>query len=110
MMTVGEHIKQLFSGFKISLNDAALNEVASMGEINLDDEYTSSNHDKIIVAVLRFAPMMLLTPTSYSVSENGHSKSMGFNSDGFVKWYSLMCKRYGLPNELDIDKPKITFL
>ncbi len=108
-MNIGEHIRQLFSGFKISLNDAALIEMASLGNISLGDEYTSDNHDKVIVAALRFAPMMLLTPTSYSVSENGHSKSMGFNSDGFMKWYSLMCKRYGIKDELS-EKPKITFL
>lgn len=111
MATVSEHIKQLFSGFNLPLNDAALNEVAMQGvDFELTDEYTDSNHAKVMKAVLLFAPILMLSPSSYSVSENGHSKSIGFNTDGFLKWYALMCKRYGVKDELNTEKPRIKFL
>lgn len=109
MATVSEHIKQLFSGFNLPLNDAALNEIAEQG-VSITEEYTSANHGKVMKAVLAFAPFLMLSPASYSVSENGHSKSVGFNTDGFLKWYSLMCKRYGVKDELNTEKPRIKFL
>lgn len=108
-MTIGDHIKQLFSGFRLPLNDAALFEIGSDG-LNVNQEYSDDAHDRIMLSVLRFAPILMLSPSSYSVSENGHSKSIGFNADGFLRWYSLMCKRYGIADELNSDKPKIKFL
>ena len=111
MATVSEHIKQLFSGFNLPLNDAALNEIAAQDEeLNITAEYTTSIHGKVMKAVLLFAPILMLSPTSYSVSENGHSKSKGFNMDGFLRWYGLMCKRYGVTDELNRERPKIKFL
>jgi hypothetical protein len=109
MATVSEHIKQLFSGFNFSLNDAALYEISMQGAV-LTEEYTKANHAEVMKSVLAFAPILMLSPSSYSVSENGHSKSTGFNTDGFLKWYSIMCKRYGVKDELNTQKPRITFL
>ena len=108
-MTVEDHIKQLFSGFSLPLNDAALSEIEHFG-VDLDDEYDTAIHDKMMLGILKFAPILLISPSSYSVSENGHSKSIGFNSAGFLKWYSLMCKRYGIQDELNTEKPRINFL
>lgn len=108
-MTIGDHIKQLFSGFGLPLNDAAISEIGSFG-IDVDDDYSSDNHEKMMLALLNFAPILLMSPTSYSVSENGHSKSTGFNSAGFMKWYSLMCKRYGIKDEINTEKPRINYL
>lgn len=108
-MTKGEHIRQLFGGFKITLSDAALMEIAC-GGIDMDSEFTPADHDSVMYAVLRFAPILMLSPSSWSVSENGHSRSSGFNMDGFLKWYSLMCKRYGVSDELNTEKPRIRFL
>lgn len=107
-MTVSDHITKLFSNFHILLNDAAIAEIGQTVETAA--KYTSENHAQVTVAILRFAPILLLSPASYSVSENGHSKSHGFNTDGFLKWYALMCKRYGIKDELNTNKPKITFL
>jgi hypothetical protein len=109
MATVRNHIQQLFSGFRLPLNDAAIAEIAVSG-VDMDAEFTEVNHPEVMKAVLAFAPILMLSPSSYSVSENGHSKSVGFNTDGFLKWYSMMCKRYGVRDELNTDKPKIKFL
>lgn len=109
MATVREHIKQLFSGFKIPLNDAAIAEIAAAG-INVDETYTNEVHSEMAKAILRFAPILLLSPASYTISEGGLSESVTFNKDGFLKWYSMMCKRYGIKDELNTEKPKIKFL
>lgn len=109
MQTIGEHIKQLFGGFNIPLNEAAVLEIAQRG-INPNERYTSEVHEKMMLAVLDFAPLLMLSPASYSVSENGHSKSVSFNADGFMRWYSLLCKKYGVKNELDTERPRIKFL
>ena len=108
MTTVSDHIKQLFSGFHITLNDAAIAEIGQ--NVDTAAEYTGDLNASVNVAILKFAPILLLSPTSYSVSENGHSKSQGFNQSGFLKWYSLMCKRYGIKDELNTEKPRIKFL
>ncbi len=111
MATVKDHIQQLFSGFNLPLNDAALAEITSQGiDIDLTADYTKAIHGKLMKAVLLFAPILMLSPASYSVSENGHSKSVGFNTDGFLKWYAMMCKRYGIKDELNTEKPRIKFL
>ncbi len=107
-MTISDHIKQLFSGFRITLNEAAIAEIGQ--NVDVTAEYTSDVNAQVNVAIIKFAPILLLTPSSYSVSENGHSKSQGFNADGFLKWYALMCKRYGLKDELNTEKPKIKVL
>ena len=112
-MTVGDYIAQLFGGFNISLNNAALLSIASNGislEDDLDEDTPKSQYDKVMLSILKFAPMLMISPTSYSVRENGHSKSIGFNAQGFLKWYSLMCKQYGIKDELSSEKPRIKFL
>lgn len=108
MATVSDHIKQLFSGFHITLNDAAIAEIGK--DIDVTQEFSTELLAQINVAIVKFAPILLLSPVSYSVGENGHSKSQSFNTDGFLKWYALMCKRYGMKDELNTEKPKIRFL
>lgn len=108
MTTIGDHIKQLFEGFRITLNEAAIAEMAN--DVEIDGDFTPEVSPQVNIAILRFAPILLLTPSSYSVSENGHSKSQGFDREGFLKWYSLMCKRYGIKDELNTEKPRIRFL
>lgn len=109
MATVREHIKQLFSGFKLPLNDAALEEIATHGVV-LESTYGGDNHADAMKAILLFAPLLLLSPASYTISEGGLSESVTWNKDGFLKWYSLMCKRYGVKDELNTERPKIKFL
>ena len=52
-----------------------------------------------------FIPSLLLRPTS--IGESGFS--MAWNSKGIKEYYSLMCKKYGLVNELS-SQPKVKFL
>lgn len=109
-MNVNDYIRQLFLGFNIRLNDAALLTISHYTKIEGDKLYEEELFDKIIYGILLFAPFFMLSPLSYSISENGHSKSLSWEEKSFLKWYSYYCKMYGLKDELNTDKPKVTFL
>ncbi|MEL5895924.1 DUF6706 family protein [Bacteroides sp. GD17] len=110
MTTVNDYIKDLFAGIKINLNNAALLTIAHYSGISGDEEYSDEQFNKIIFGILKFAPFLVASPQSYSVSENGHSKSVAFNKEGFLNFYGAMCKQLGVKDELNINKPKLTFL
>ena len=72
----------------------------------IDDDVMSDNVDSISVAIARFIPSLLLRPTS--INESGFS--MSWNTQGVRDYYSLLCKKYGLKDELNDNKPKIRIL
>lgn len=106
-MTTGDYIKQKFQTFGIQLSEADLFEIIlSSGEV---DEVDKDTIDTVAVAIARFIPSLLLRATSKSVSENGHSKSLSWDIDGVKSYYSYLCNKYGLEDELNTDKAKLTF-
>lgn len=72
----------------------------------LDEEMSQVNIGDVSVAVARFIPSLLLRATS--IDESGFS--MSWNIQGIKDYYSLLCRQYGLKDELNDNKPKITFL
>ena len=74
--------------------------------VNIEDDVISDNIDSISVAIARFIPSLLLRPTS--INESGFS--MSWNTQGVKDYYSLLCKKYGLKDELNDNKPKIRIL
>ena len=74
--------------------------------VAIDDDVMSDNVDSISVAIAHFIPSLLARPTS--ISESGFS--MSWNPQGLKDYYSLLCKQYGLKDELNDNKPKISFL
>lgn len=72
----------------------------------LDEEVSQGNIGAVSVAMACFIPSLLARPTS--ISESGFS--MSWNPQGLKDYYSLLCKKYGLKDELNDSKPKITFL
>ena len=72
----------------------------------LEDEVTADMMDSISVAIARFIPSLLLRATS--IGESGFS--MSWNIQGIKDYYSLLCRQYGLKDELNDNKPKILFL
>lgn len=75
-------------------------------KVAIDDDVMSDNVDSISVAIARFIPSLLLRPTS--INESGFS--MSWNTQGVKDYYSLLCKKYGLKDELNDNKPKIRIL
>ena len=104
-MTTKDYIQQKFQSFGYQLTDADLLDMCLNAKISGEGEVNESTVASISVAMAKFIPSLLLRATS--VSESGFSIS--WNTDGLKDYYSLLCKQYGLKDELS-NKPKVTFL
>lgn len=105
-MTVTDYIKGKFQTFGINLSEADLVEMSLASGINGEDEMSQGNIGKVSVAMANFIPSLLLRATS--VNENGFSVS--WNVDGIKNYYSFLCRKYGIQDVLNDDKPKVRFL
>lgn len=105
-MTVKEYISDKFQSFGIQLSEADLLDMSLNANKKLGNEVSQDNIDAISVAMARFIPSLLLRATS--ISESGFS--MSWNIQGIKDYYSLLCRQYGLKDELNDNKPKIRFL
>ncbi len=103
-MTVREYISSKFQSFGIQVSEADLLDMSLNANVSPDDEVTSTG--AISVAIANFIPSLLLRATS--ISESGFS--MSWNTQGIKDYYSLLCRQYGLKDELNDNKPKIRFL
>ena len=74
--------------------------------VNIEDDVDADVIDNISVAIAQFIPSLLLRPTS--INESGFS--MSWNAQGVKDYYYLLCKKYGLKDELNDNKPKIRIL
>lgn len=104
-MTVNDYIQQKFQTFGIHLSEADLLDMCLNANVSGEDEMPPDNHTRVHVSITRFIPSLLLRATS--ISESGFS--MSWNLQGIKDYYSLLCKQYGLKDELS-NKPKCTFL
>lgn len=104
-MTVNDYISRRFRTFGINLSEADLLDIGLSSGINGDDEMTNDVHGFVSVAIAKFIPSLMLRATS--VNENGFS--MSWDTKGIKDYYSWLCKRYGLRDELT-ERPKVTFL
>ena len=109
-MTVSDYIKGKFQTFGITVSEADLLELSLSSGINVEDEMNQQNIGLVSVAMTGFIPSLLLRANSKSVSENGHSKSQSWDISGIKEYYAFLCKKYGLDDELNADKPKVKFL
>lgn len=103
-MTVREYISSKFQSFGMQVSEADLLDMSLNAKVSPDDEVTSTG--AISVAIANFIPSLLLRATS--ISESGFS--MSWNTQGIKDYYSLLCRQYGLKDELNDNKPKIRFL
>lgn len=104
-MKISDYILQKFQTFGIQLSEADLLDISLNSKISGEDEMNQDCHTRVSVAVAKFIPSLLLRATS--ISESGFS--MSWNIQGIKDYYSLLCKQYGLKDELS-NKPKVTFL
>nr|DAK78496.1 MAG TPA: hypothetical protein [Bacteriophage sp.] len=105
-MTVRKYISDKFQSFGFQVSEADLLDMSLNAHKDLDDDVESDTIEAISVAVARFIPSLLLRATS--IGESGFS--MSWNIQGIKDYYSLLCKKYGLKDELNDNKPKIRFL
>ena len=105
-MNVREYISDKFQSFGIRVSEADLLDMSLNAKVAISDDVMSDNVDSISVAIAQFIPSLLLRPTS--INESGFS--MSWNTQGVKDYYSLLCKKYGLKDELNDNKPKIRIL
>lgn len=105
-MNVKEYISDKFQSFGIQVSEADLLDMSLNAHVNIEDDVDADVIDNISVAIARFIPSLLLRPSS--ISESGFS--MSWNTQGVKDYYSLLCKKYGLKDELNDNKPKIRIL
>lgn len=104
-MTVNDYISQKFQTFDIRLSEADIFDMCLDAKVSGEDEMDEDCRGRVSVAIAKFIPSLLLRATS--ISESGFS--MSWNIQGIKDYYSFLCKRYGLKDELG-NKPKVTFL
>lgn len=105
-MSIKEYISSKFQSFGIQVSEADLLDMSLNARVNIEDDVDVDVIDNISVAIARFIPSLLLRPTS--INESGFS--MSWNTQGVKDYYSLLCKKYGLKDELNDNKPKIRIL
>ncbi|MGI6814603.1 DUF6706 family protein [Bacteroides sp. KG123] len=105
-MSIKEYISAKFQTFGIQLSEADLLDMSLNAKKGLEDEVSQGNIVSVSIAMARFIPSLLLRATS--ISESGFS--MSWNIDGIKDYYSMLCRQYGLKDELNYNKPKIRFL
>lgn len=105
-MNVRQYISDKFQSFGIQVSEADLLDMSLNARVNIEDDVDADVIDNISVAIARFIPSLLLRPTS--INESGFS--MSWNTQGVKDYYSLLCKKYGLKDELNDNKPKIRIL
>ena len=105
-MNVRQYISDKFQSFGIQVSEADLLDMSLNARVNIEDDVDADVIDNISVAIARFIPSLLLRASS--ISESGFS--MSWNIQGIKDYYSLLCKKYGLKDELNDNKPKIRIL
>ena len=105
-MNVRKYISDKFQSFGIQVSEADLLDMSLNAKMDVDDDVTADGLDAISVSIARFIPSLLLRATS--ISESGFS--MSWDTKGIKDYYSLLCKKYGLTDELNDNKPKIRIL
>lgn len=101
-MTVLEYISSKLNSYGVKVNEADLLDMSLNGNITLSDEVDSTNIKQVDIAIAGFIPGLLLRP---NVSEGGFS--MTYNPESIKEYYGMICKKYGLNNNLN---PKVTFM
>ena len=104
-MTVNDYIRQKFQTFGIQLSEADLLDMCLNSKISGEDEMNQDCYDRVSVAIAKFIPSLLLRATS--IGESGFSIS--WNVQGIKDYYSFLCKKHGLKDELTTNKPKVSF-
>lgn len=105
-MSIKEYISSKFQSFGIQVSEADLLDMSLNARVNIEDDVDADVIDNISVAIAQFIPSLLLRPTS--INESGFS--MSWNTQGVKDYYYLLCKKYGLKDELNDNKPKIRIL
>lgn len=105
-MTIAEYIEQKFQTFGIELSKADLLDILFNCGFDGENEISPTNHTPVTVAIVKFVPDLLLSPTSFK--ENKLSMDWADKEKNIKAWYSMKCKEYDIDDRLS-DKAKVSF-
>lgn len=104
-MKAVQFISDKVKAFGISISEADLVEVKLNTGLTDEDEVTEDIMPTVAYGLAFIIPQLLAHPRS--ISEGGVSVS--WDTKGLRDYYSLLCKQYGIKDELS-DKTEVTFL
>lgn len=105
-MNVRDYIAQKFSSFGIQLSEADLLDISLGVSLEIEGDVTKDKLSLIEIGMAKFIPSLLLRPIS--INESGFS--MSWDKKGVQDYYSFVCRKYKMRNELEPPKPKAKFL
>lgn len=103
-MTAEEYIRSKFSSLGVTLSDADVLDVFSDSSLDSGEELEGDKKNLANIALAKYICVLILHPDS--ISESSVSISWGDMKSKLLAYYKVMCKRYGLEDELS-DDPKI---
>jgi len=111
-MTIGEYVQGLLGQYGIRVTEAELLLMLADTRLAVDGSDTMSTGlvDVLNLAMVRLIPYLMTLPAARSVAENGHSVSVTYDKEGLLALYDYLCRRYNLDNQLDGDRPTVTFV
>ena len=104
-MTALEFISQKVGAFGITVSEADLLDVKMNTGLTDESEVTEDTMPTVALGLAIIIPQILAHPSN--ISEGGVSVS--WDRRGLLDYYSLLCRQYGIKDELS-DKPQVTFL
>lgn len=104
-MKAVQFISDKVKAFGITVSEADLLDVKLNTGLTDESDVTEDNMPTVALGLATLIPQILARPTN--ISEGGVSVS--WDRRGLRDYYSLLCKQYGIADELS-DQPKVTFL
>lgn len=97
-MTVREYVTQKMQAFNVT--EAFLVDFVNASGLSLDDEYTFDVAPIVGKALAQTIAELILAPRLSNVNESGFSMSWDFSELG--KYYSYLCKKWGMEPEDEV--------
>ncbi len=108
-MIIKDYITSKCSDFDAKLSESTLFDISL--SIGLDEELTLDNRNGVLLLLLK-SIIPILKTGSWSISEDGFSRSESTNKDSYANLmglYASLCKELGV-DDIFNQKPKVTFL
>lgn len=104
-MTARDYILQRFGSFGIRLSEADILDIGLKSNVCPDCDVCSDNINAVEIGLAKFIPSLLMRASS--INESGFS--MSWDKQGIKDYYSFLCKRYNMTDELNDNKPRVRF-
>lgn len=105
-MTVKEYIQHRFGSFGYDMSEADVLDITLPAGLTGDEAVNEATHARVSVAIARYIPTLLLR--AQTIREGDFQLS--WDVSGIRAYYAHLCRKYGIADELNPDKPKVRFI